>query len=80
MNSSGIKDLQLSIYASIEEHDEARRREFLEQLQRYGIKPEFYGDKIDFRYRGGRETVMKLAEYADDHVAHYINISSSGAK
>lgn len=76
MSSSGLNNLQLSIYCSVEEHDEARRRELLEQLRRYGIKPEFHGDKIEFRYRGGRKTVLELVEYAYSYTAHYISLTS----
>lgn len=66
----------LSIYCSVEEHDEAKRREFLEQLSRCGVEPELHGGKIEFHFRGGREIVMKLAAYAEAHQARTINISS----
>lgn len=80
MNLSGINNYELTIFACIEEHDEAKRQEFMEQLKRYGIEPELKADKIEFQYRGGRNTVLKLASYADAHLAHSINITSrSGA-
>lgn len=79
MNLSTVKSFPLNIYCSVVEHDEAKRREFVEELNRLGVEPEFHGDKIEFRYRGGRETVLKLAAYAEAHQVHSINISS-GAK
>ena len=76
MHLSRVRNIPLNIYCSVEEHDEAKRREFVEELNRLGVQPEFHGDKIEFRYRGGRETVLKLASYAEAHQAHSINITS----
>lgn len=69
--------MNLLIYCSVEEHNEDKRRELLEQLERVGVKPEFHGDKIEFRYRGGRDTVLKLAAYAEAHQARSVNILST---
>ena len=76
MNLSNVNNCILSLFCSVEEHDEAKRREFIEELERLHVEPEFHGDKIEFHYRGGRETVLKLVEYAESHVAHSIKISS----
>lgn len=80
MNVSGVgHSVPLSIYCSVEEHDTAKRREYMEQLTRLGIQPEIKGDKVEVRYRGSRNTVMKLAAYAESHTAHSIHITLSGA-
>lgn len=69
----------LNLYASVTEHDADKRRELLEQLRRTGIEPEVHDDKIEFRYRGGRDLVIKLATYAESHRIRSVHISS-GAK
>lgn len=70
------KNSTLSIYCSVEEHDEAKREQLLEQLNRLNVVPEFHGDKIEFRFRGGRDIVMKLEAYAEAHLARSIHITS----
>lgn len=81
MNVSGIRaEMPLSIYGSIREPDDAKRGEFIEQLKRLSVEPIILGDnKVEFRYRGSRNTVMKLATYTEAHKVHSIQISS-GAK
>lgn len=76
MNLSGLNDYQLSVFCSVDERDEAKRDELLEQLKRMSIKPVFCGDKIEFRYRGSRDNALKVVAYAEAHLAHSIQISS----
>ena len=66
--------MKLWIYASIEDHDERSRRDFLDELKRLNILPIIHGDKVDFRYYGEKETVQELVELVDSHKAHNINV------
>ena len=65
----------LDLYASVTEHDAAKMRELLEQLRRLGIEPKVYDDTVEFALRGGRDLVMKAAEYAETHLFHSVRLS-----
>lgn len=65
----------LDLYASVTEHDAAKRGELLEQLQRLGITPNTHNDTVEFVFSGGRDMVMKAVEYAESHTFHSVRLS-----
>lgn len=65
----------LSIYASITEHDKWRRYEFLRQLRDLGVDPEESGDRLEIRFTGNRETVLRLSAVCESCRIHDIRIS-----
>lgn len=66
--------MKLWIYASINEHDEQARRQFLDELKRLNILPVIHGDSVEFRYYGERETVVELGEEAEKHTFHSVHV------
>ena len=64
-----------SIYASVEIADYWERRDFVESLKKYGVTGKEFGQhKVEIRYTGSHDTVMKLEALCDSIQAHSINV------
>lgn len=66
--------VRLSIYASVEEHDEKQRQRLLGELKNLGITPIVHNDYVEFRYYGEAETVRELAELCYESQAHSVAV------
>lgn len=67
----------LSIYASITEHDRWRRYELIRQFRSLEVDPKISedGERLEIRYTGNRENVFRLADICESCIAHSVHIS-----
>lgn len=66
----------LSIYASVTEHDKWRKYDLIRQFRDLGVDPKVSedGDRLEIRFTGNREAVLRLAAVCESCLIHSIHV------
>ena len=73
-----MSNIDIEVFASVEIHDDHRRRAFINTLKTYGVDPVLLADKIEFRFTGSRGVVSRLTALCDAEPAHSIHVTLAG--
>lgn len=64
----------LELFASVTEHDKWLRWQLIRQFRDLGLDPKEQGDKLEIRFIGNREIVLRAVEVCEAQIIHDIHV------